>query len=81
MTISQDFIQKVENSFETLSSSEDEKTFGIFDTLVKVELKNDPKVLETVYKILDLFNSSTTEQLDVLFSIEISEVINMVNEK
>jgi len=76
MKITEDFINKVEHSFDTLSESK--SGFCVFDDLVKDELENEPVVLETVYKILDLFNSSTPEQLDVLFSIETSEVIKMV---
>lgn len=79
-TMTQDFITKVEDSFETLSGGNG-KAFGIFDSLVKATWENDPEgelVLEIVYKILDLFNSSTPEQLDVLFSMETSEVIKMV---
>ena len=76
--MTQDFIKKVEFSFETLSCDKNKKNFDIFDSLVKDYLKNDPDVLETVYKILNLLNNSTPEQLEKIFSIETSELIKMV---
>jgi hypothetical protein len=79
----QSFVDKVNESFFSLS--ENETVFSISDDLVKDTWKNDPEgelVIETVYKILDLFNSSTPEQLDYLFSgIEVEEVIKIANEK
>ena len=79
--MTQDFIKKVEYSFDTLCCSGD-GSFYVFDALVKDMWKDEPEGLETVYKILDLLNSSTPEQLDYLFSdIEFSEVIKIANEK
>ena len=81
--MTQGFINKVEESF--LSLSENKTGFTIYDALVEATWKNDPEgelVIETVYKILDLFNSSTPEYVDYLFSgIETEEVIKIANEK
>ena len=81
MVITKSLIRKVEHSFETLSGGSNGKKFGIFDALVKHSLKNEPEVLETVYKILDLLNSSTPEQAEVLLSMDTAEVIKIANEK
>jgi hypothetical protein len=78
--MTQDFITKVEHSFETLSGGNGYK-FGVFDALVKESLENEPEVLDTVYKILDLLNSSTPEQADILLSMDTAEVIKIANEK
>jgi len=77
--MTQEFINKVEFSFSTLTQNNGK--FGIFDELVKEIWNNDPEkdqILETVYKIIDLFNSSNTEQQKVLFNSEVSDVIKMV---
>ena len=77
--MTQEFINKVEYSFSTLSQKDGK--FGIFDSLVKETWENDPEkdqILETVYKILDLFNSSNPEQQKVLYNSEVSDVIKMV---
>lgn len=78
--MTQDFINKVEESFVTLSKKNGK--FGIYDELVKETWENDPEgemVIETVYKILDLFNNSNEEQQTILFNSEISEIINKIN--
>ena len=77
--MTQEFINKVEFSFSTLTQNNGK--FGIFDSLVKEIWNNDPEkdqILETVYKIIDLFNSSNTEQQKVLFNSEVSDVIKMI---
>jgi len=77
--MSQDFINKIEFSFSTLSQNNGK--FFIFDELVKDTWNKDPEkdqILETVYKIIDLFNSSNSEQQKVLFNSEVSEIIKMV---
>lgn len=77
--MTQEFINKVEFSFSTLTQNNGK--FGIFDELVKEIWNNDPEkdqILETVYKIIDLFNSSNTEQQKVLFNSEVSDVIKMI---
>lgn len=74
------FIEKIEQSFSTLSQKNGK--FGIYDELVNETWSNDvekDKILETVYKILDLFNNSTTEQQKVLYNSEISDIINLIN--
>jgi hypothetical protein len=77
--MTQEFINKVEYSFSTLA--EKNGKFGIFDEAVKEVWENDPEkdqILETVYKILDLFNNSNPEQQKVLYNSEVSDVIKMV---
>lgn len=74
------FIEKIEQSFSTLHQNNGK--FGIYDELVNETWSNDvekDKILETVYKILDLFNNSTTEQQKVLYNSEISDIINLIN--
>ena len=78
MIITQDFIKKVEDSFETLSCDKNKKNFAVFYSLVKESLENEPDVLDTVYKILYLLNNSTPEQVEVLLSIDTYELIKMV---
>ena len=77
--MTQDFVNKIEYSFSTLVNNNGR--FSIFDELVKETWSNDPEgelILETVYKILDLFNTSTPEQQENLFNSEVSDVIKML---
>ncbi len=77
--MTQKFINKVEHSFSTLCQNNGK--FGIFESLVEENLNGDAEkeqILDTVHKILDLFNTSSAEQQKVLFNSEISDVINMI---
>ena len=77
--MTQDFINKIEFSFSTLIQSTGR--FSIYDELVEETWAGDPDeelILETVHKILNLFNTSTPEQQAIIFNSEVSDIINMV---
>lgn len=77
--MTQDFIDKIEYSFSTLVNNNGR--FSIYDELVEETWTGDPDkklILETVYKILNLFNTSTTEQQAIIFNSEVSDIINMI---
>jgi hypothetical protein len=78
--MTQEFIEKVEESFFTLHANNGK--FFIFEDLLVKELEEDPEkdqVIDTVHKILDLFNSSDAEKQEELYNSEISDVIEMIN--
>jgi uncharacterized protein YlzI (FlbEa/FlbD family) len=76
--MTQEFINKVEESFLTLHKSNGK--FYIFEELVIEVLNKDSEkdqIIETVHKILELFNKSDVETQEVLYNSEISDVIKM----
>lgn len=77
--MTQEFIEKVEESFFTLHANNGK--FFIFEDLLIEEWNDDPEkdqIIETVHKILDLFNSSDVKKQEELYNSEISDVIKMV---
>lgn len=77
--MTQEFISKVESSFLTLHESNG-KYYIFEDLLTNLWLKDPEKdqIIETVHKILELFNSSDAEKQEELYNSEISDVIKML---
>lgn len=77
--MTQEFIRKVESSFLTLHKSNGK--YFIFENLLIEKLNEDSEkdqIMDTVHKILNLFNTSDTETQEILYNSEISDVIKMV---
>ena len=76
------FVEKIEKSLESVTKSDINDSYIVFDEWVSFMWKNDSEqnhILETVHKILDLINNSDLENKKKLVDLEVSELIQMVN--